>query len=159
MNSPATKAFPIEIRYGWTIGDEALPVEPRYLAADTFPPNLIFEPDPKATSRKFLEFDMPLKLGEWSLICGDKLNLWFYCTFAYADFMQTRHDAGFCWRWRKPKSEKFAQASIKKIRAQTRNSYCLPREIVENRIVKFIKGTGNESQYERRPRPPKGRYI
>lgn len=99
FNLGPTKAFPIEIRCGWTVGGE-LPGEPSYLAAETFLPNLIFEPDPKLSSQKRLEFDIPLKPGEWSLICGDKLNFWFYCIFTYEDFMQTRHGARFCWRWR-----------------------------------------------------------
>jgi hypothetical protein len=97
-NLGPTKAFPVEIRCGWTIG-ERLPHEPTYLVTEAFLPNYIFEPDPKVTPRKTLQFHMPLKPGEWSLICGGKLPLWFYCSFGYDDFMGTRHDAGFCWRW------------------------------------------------------------
>jgi hypothetical protein len=25
-------------------------------------------------------------------------SLWFYCNLIYLDFMQIRHEAGFCWR-------------------------------------------------------------
>jgi hypothetical protein len=98
FNLGLTKAFPVEVRCGWTIGEE-LPVEPIFLVTETFLPNIIFEPDPKAESRKFLEFEIPLRPGEWSLIRGGKLGLWFYCNFGYDDFMGDRHDAVFCWRW------------------------------------------------------------
>jgi hypothetical protein len=98
FNLGPTKAFPVEIRCGWTLG-EKLPEEPIFLVTETFLPNIIFEPDPKAEPRKFLRFNMPLRAGEWPLICGGKLPLWFYCVFGYDDFMATRHDARFCWRW------------------------------------------------------------
>jgi hypothetical protein len=59
----------------------------------------IFEPEPVITQRKSLASSFELSPGDWALICGGKLDLWFYCVLAYADFMQTRHEASFCWRW------------------------------------------------------------
>lgn len=96
-NLGATKAFPTEILYGWTMG-EVLPGKPSYRASDKFLPNIILDPDPKVTPRKTLTLGMPLKPGEWSKICGGNY-LWFYCTLLYDDFMETRREAAFCWRW------------------------------------------------------------
>lgn len=98
FNLGPTKAFPVEVRCGWTIGDK-LPEKLILQFTETFLPNIIFEPDPKAEPRKSLQFVMPLRAGECPLICGGKLPLWFYCVFGYDDFMGTRHDARFCWRW------------------------------------------------------------
>jgi hypothetical protein len=44
-----------------------------------------------------LDFEMPLRLGDWSLISRGELPLWFYCSLD--DFMETRHEAAFCWQW------------------------------------------------------------
>jgi hypothetical protein len=97
-NLGLTKAFPVEVRYGWAIG-ETLVGQRTFLTTETFPPNLIYEPDPTSEQRMFLQFNMPLKPGEWSLICETRLPLWFSCTFGYDDFMGKRHDVAFCWRW------------------------------------------------------------
>jgi hypothetical protein len=97
-NLGPTRAFPIELLCGWTIGKE-LPDEASYPIIESLTPNLILEPDPKATLRLTLSFDMPLNSGEWSLICSGKLDVWFYCVLVYDDFMQTRHQVGYCWRW------------------------------------------------------------
>jgi|SRR4029077_3641355 len=96
-NLGATKAFPMEILYGWTVG-ETLPEKPSYRASDKFLPNFILEPDPKVTPRKTLTLGMPLEAGEWTRICAGNY-LWFYCTLLYDDFMETRREAAFCWRW------------------------------------------------------------
>jgi hypothetical protein len=41
----------------------------------------------------------PVEHGDWSLICSGRKEVWFYCVLSYDDFMQTRRDAGFCWKW------------------------------------------------------------
>jgi hypothetical protein len=96
-NLGTTKAFPIEILYGWTIGDE-LPPEPNYQYADRFLTNLIIEPNPKITPRKKLTMASPLKDGEWAKICSGNY-CWFYVAFHFNDFMDEPHSSGFCWRW------------------------------------------------------------
>lgn len=96
-NLGPTKAFPIEILYGWAIGNE-LPPEPNYRYVDTFLPNFILEPDPKITPRKRLTLGMPLEAGQWREILKGNY-LWFYCALRYEDFMGTTHSHGFCWRW------------------------------------------------------------
>jgi hypothetical protein len=97
LNLGATKAFPTEILYGWTVGDQ-LPKEPSYRTSETFLPNFILEPDPQVTPKKRLTLGMPLEKGQWAKICGGN-QLWFYCTLLYDDFMEEKHSHGFCWCW------------------------------------------------------------
>jgi hypothetical protein len=92
------KHFPSIFCYGWAIGETFIG-QRTSLFTETFPSNLIYEPDPKLEQHKLLQFNMPLKPGEWSLICESRLPLWFYCTFGYDDFLGKRHEAIFCWRW------------------------------------------------------------
>lgn len=94
------KAFPIEVRCGISL--RQLPTEPTYSTAETFLPNLIFEPDLKITPRKnFANCIANISLEERTALSGfnSKIPLWFYCCVVYDDFMQNRHEAGFCWKW------------------------------------------------------------
>lgn len=96
-NLGVTKAFPKEIAYGWTIGNE-LPPNPSYQWIDSFLPNSILEPDPKVTPRKFLHGQKLLEAGQQAEI--NKGNcVWFYCVLLYDDFMGDARSHGFCWRW------------------------------------------------------------
>jgi hypothetical protein len=96
-NLGTTKAFPLEILYGFTIGNE-LPPEPSYRYTERFLTNTIFEPNKSITPRKSLRMAMPLKPGQWSDILKGNY-LWFYCALRYEDFMGEIHSHGFCWRW------------------------------------------------------------
>ena len=96
-NLGPTKAFPIEILYGFTVGYE-LPTEPVYRYLDSFAPNFILDCDPKTTHHKRLTLGMPLKPGQWSNILKGNY-LWFYCALRYEDFMGEMQMHGFCWRW------------------------------------------------------------
>jgi hypothetical protein len=96
-NLGPTKAFPLEILYGFTIGNE-LPSEPSYRYLESFLPNFILDIDPTTTPRKRLTMAMPLKPGEWPKILKGNY-LWFYCALRYEDFMGEKHTHGFCWRW------------------------------------------------------------
>jgi hypothetical protein len=99
-NLGETRAFPVSIRYGWTIGTK-LPIEPIYSVSNAFPLDSVFDANTSDIRPfAFTGFDMPLKDGEWQLICEGKLPLWLYCSLSYEDFMGTRHDQGFCWQWR-----------------------------------------------------------
>jgi hypothetical protein len=98
-NLGATKAYPIELRYGLTVG-EPLPAKPFYSFAETFLPNLIFEPDPSVAPRKQLVGSFKVEEADWPLICTGAEDVWFYCVLTYEDFMQERHDASFCWKWK-----------------------------------------------------------
>ncbi|UGY28167.1 hypothetical protein HU675_0016180 [Bradyrhizobium septentrionale] len=97
-NLGPTRAFPVEVRYGIKIGTP-LPAEPVYTFTEAFIPNLIFEPDRKITPRKRLNGDVDIDSSQWPLICQGQIDVWFYCALAYDDFMQTRHETAFCWRW------------------------------------------------------------
>jgi hypothetical protein len=96
-NLGKTKAFPVEVLYGWTIG-EFLPKEPTYEFVDRFLPNLIIEPTPTITPFKRLTMAKPLQEGERAKILGGNY-CWFYCDFRYDDFMDERRGHAFCWRW------------------------------------------------------------
>lgn len=98
QNIGATRAFPKEIRYGYTI-DGPLPPAPSYQFAETFLPENIFDPDPRTTPLKRLNGDVEIRPEDWPLICTGAKQVWFYCDFTFEDFMEVRHDVSFCWRW------------------------------------------------------------
>jgi hypothetical protein len=98
MNLGRTKAFPIEVRCGWTVGDR-LPDVPVYTFTKSFPTNLIFEPGPNTTEHLHIsEFELEFAPGVPEKARINAVGLWFYCSVAYLDFMQNRHEVGFCWR-------------------------------------------------------------
>jgi hypothetical protein len=41
-------------------------------------------------------FDVPSNI--YDQLRANSVSLWFYCNLIYLDFMQTRHEAGFCWQ-------------------------------------------------------------
>lgn len=97
MNQGATRAFPIEILYGYSVGTD-LPNTPFYQFSDKFPLNIVIEPSAPAATRKFLTSDYLLEHGQWADICKGNF-IWFYCDLIYEDFMgETRHRS-YCWRW------------------------------------------------------------
>jgi hypothetical protein len=100
-NLGRTMAFPVEMKSGIYCGTK-LPQKPQYIASDSFLPNLIFDPDPNVTPHKQLA-DCSVEIQEEDRCKIDKgeIGLWFYCCLVYDDFMQTRHEACFCWRWTK----------------------------------------------------------
>jgi hypothetical protein len=94
-----SKAFPIELRLGATVG-EKLPETPSYILVKPFKPNFILEPDPNLTPFKDVEdFAIPMSAADQGLLVSDQLQLWYYCCFVWDDFMGTRHETGFCWLW------------------------------------------------------------
>lgn len=97
-NLGETKAFPIEFRYGLTVG-EPLPSSPSYKFTESFVPNLIFEPVRTVTPMKRLAGTFMIGSGDWPKICVGEIQVWFYCVLTFEDFMQVRHDAAFCWKW------------------------------------------------------------
>jgi hypothetical protein len=98
-NLGKSKAFPIELRLGETIGDQ-LPKIPRYTYTKQFLPNYIFEPDPRATPRMSIDqFTIDMSLADQGLLVSDQMQLWIYCCLVWDDFMGTRHESGFCWLW------------------------------------------------------------
>ena len=97
-NVGRTKAFPVELRYGFATW--SLPKTPRYTFVETYQFNEIFENDPKITNRKFLASDKEIEMGEWSFIAGGQCPVWFYCELEYLDFMQSPQKAAFCWCWK-----------------------------------------------------------
>jgi hypothetical protein len=95
-NLGRTKAFPIEVRIGCTIG-HTLPKRPVYRFTKPFPINTIWEPD-HGGEVTLHEFDFKAPPDLYNLLRTRSVSLWFYCNLVYLDFMQTRHEAGFCWK-------------------------------------------------------------
>jgi hypothetical protein len=96
-NLGRTKAFPIEIQCGWTEGD-SLPKVPRYTYSKQFQIGVIFEPNAKPSQLYYNDMLFESDLGFFNRVRDQEVKLWFYCSLAYLDFMQNRHDVGFCWR-------------------------------------------------------------
>ncbi len=98
-NVGRTKAFPVELRYGFAVG--VLPEIPQYTFVETYLFNDILDADPKIENRKFLSESKEIENGIWSQICAGSLPVWFYCKLEYLYFMQDRdpREAAFCWRW------------------------------------------------------------
>ena len=84
------------------MGNKRLPKLPLYDDIVFFEVNETYEPNTKVPYRVFVpEGRGDLKDGQWSEICQGKLGVAFYCLLAYLDFMGTRREVGFCWRWDK----------------------------------------------------------
>jgi len=97
-NLGRTKAFPIDLRCGWTVGGE-FPAIPIYRFTKEFMTNVIFEPDQKVIEKlRLIELEIEIPADGYDRIRDGTINFWFYCCFAYLDFMQDRHEIGFCWQ-------------------------------------------------------------
>lgn len=97
-NLGATKAFPIEVEYGWTIGGE-LPPTPIYRRIKAFEVGDIFEPNPTVDREIYLP-DAEIEIPEtgYNQIQSGTINVWFYCRLLYLDFMETERTIGLCWK-------------------------------------------------------------
>lgn len=95
-NQGRTKAFPVELHLGCTIGDD-LPRTPTYTFTKVFPVDAILDPE-KAEEIELAEFDFETSLQTFELLQFRGTDLWFYCNLIYQDFMNERHEAGFCWK-------------------------------------------------------------
>jgi hypothetical protein len=99
-NLGRTKAFPLEVYFGFTVGDQ-LPETPIYAFSKAFSVDTILEADPLSKDLREFEFDVMPNLFDG--LRTSSTRLWFYCNLVYLDFMQRRHEAGFCWeRWQTP---------------------------------------------------------
>jgi hypothetical protein len=97
-NGGRTKAIPVEVRCGGFVGDK-LPNVPAYTFTKSFPIDIFFEPSPAAPSQLWInDFEIALATGDTKKLMNRQTNLWFYCCVVYLDFMETRHEAGFCWQ-------------------------------------------------------------
>jgi hypothetical protein len=96
-----TRANPMEVIWGWTVGDE-LPKAPIYTLAESFDIDMVLEADQPATIVEINigRFEMKLAAGDTDRITNNQTKLWVYCCLIYEDFMQTRREAGFCWKRR-----------------------------------------------------------
>jgi hypothetical protein len=97
-NLGRSRALPIEVELGWTFGDK-LPDIPIYISRKQFTTDTIYEPDSGPYDLRINdESDFDLPPDAFDRLREQSVKLWFYCNLIYLDFMQTRHEAGFCWR-------------------------------------------------------------
>ncbi len=96
-NLGKTKAFPVEVQIGCTIGHR-LPKTPVYRFTRSFPVNAILEPDQKGVEVPLSEFEFDAPPDIYNLLRARSTTMWFYCNLVYSDFIQVRHEAGFCWK-------------------------------------------------------------
>ena len=96
-----TRANPIELRWGWTVGDK-LPTVPVYPLSKSFDMDVVLEADQPATivEMNVGQFEMRLASGDTDKIVNNQTTLWVYCCLVYEDFMRTKHEEGFCWKRR-----------------------------------------------------------
>ncbi len=104
-NLGRTKAFPIEIQFGYFVGNK-LPEIPVYNFTEAFSVDAVIESEPFHKRLGESEFDVAP--GTLAGVQAGSVRLWFYCNLIYLDFMQTRREAGFCWeRWQKTGASSF----------------------------------------------------
>jgi hypothetical protein len=96
FNLGRTKAMPIEIRLGHSVGNK-LPRGPVYPFSKVFTVGMVIETERFLKPIHEFEFDVPP--GTLAGIKAGTSRLWFYCSLIYEDFMRTQHEAGFCWEW------------------------------------------------------------
>jgi hypothetical protein len=95
LNLGRTDAFPLEIRWGWFVGDK-LPDVPIYVHRKPFVIAAIIRTE-KRSQIYVTGFEMLIEPEDTARIVRNNTKLWLYCSLAYDDFMQTRHDLGVCW--------------------------------------------------------------
>ena len=95
FNAGRTKAIPLDLLFGYTVGDQ-LPEEPIYVFSKPFSIDCLIETDP--FSKLLREYTFDVAPGVYSELRIPTTKLWFYCKLVYLDFMQMRHEVGFCWR-------------------------------------------------------------
>jgi hypothetical protein len=96
-NLGRTRAFPIALQIGCTIG-ERLPKTPVYDFTRPSKINAILEAESDGAEITLHEYDFDAPPDIYDMLREKKANWWFYCNLIYLDFMQTRHEAGFCWK-------------------------------------------------------------
>ncbi len=97
-NHGRTNATLIEVQIGLTIGHK-LPKKPIYLHKKMFPPYIALKADAVSFEEAILhQYDFDAPSGLYDLLRTKKTILWFYCNLIYLDFMDDRHEAGFCWK-------------------------------------------------------------
>jgi hypothetical protein len=96
-NGGRTKASPLQVECGWIFGDQ-LPFIPIYSFTKHLTLNAILDPeDDEPMHVNISKCVFKTGLGFRNAVRDGKSKLWFCCRITYLDFMQERHEAGFCW--------------------------------------------------------------
>jgi hypothetical protein len=97
-NFGRTKAFPIDVQCGWTF-DSELPRIPSYTYTKAFPTNAILEVGLNEQGEiNINDFVFEGDPVFFDAVRNGTSGLWFYCLLRYLDFMDVRHEVGFCWK-------------------------------------------------------------
>lgn len=97
-NFGRTHAFPIHVDLGFSVGE--LPKEPAYIQTSRRPGGAVIEPN--EPTRMEVHFGIHLTPEQVLAVQAEETILWLYFSVAYRDFMNTRHDARFCYYWGRP---------------------------------------------------------
>lgn len=98
LNRGRTKALPVEIRCGWTFGND-LPEEPVYRWDSGFDLDAVVDPQPAEPLEIYLsKLEMDVPADAYGQLTARTSKLWFYVCLVYLDFMKIRHEESFCWR-------------------------------------------------------------
>src|SRR5260370_10109102 len=73
-NLGRTKAFPVEVQFGWTVGNK-LPTTPAYPFTKIFQVNAIFEPDNNLKEVPLIEYEFEVSADIYDLLRTDSVNL------------------------------------------------------------------------------------
>ena len=101
-NRGRTKAFPIELDWGWIVSDR-LPNVPEYRLSKSFELKTTLNDTDGAIALHLREFDMGVSQGDTEKITNrdpaSQVRLRLYCRLTYEDFMYERRTIGFCWKY------------------------------------------------------------
>lgn len=95
-NLGRTPAFPEEIFVGWMVAS-TLPEKPIHLKRNRLNHAAVIEPNSEFLLNNY--FGIELNDAEIEAAKSDKAWLWFYGYITYTDFLNSRREARFCWRF------------------------------------------------------------
>ena len=95
-NFGRSASTPLQTKIGWLVTDR-LPPTPIYTGTVRSVPHAIVPPNDSRIAE--LHYGFELTDADLSAINKDGFYLWVFAKVEYLDFMDGRHEVGFCWRW------------------------------------------------------------
>ena len=95
-NHGRTPAFPEKISVGWKFA-EKLPETPQYITTTNLNHAEVIKPGESFTTDT--HYGIELTDEELKMTISNRSWLWFYGCLFYTDFMNTKREARFCWRF------------------------------------------------------------
>jgi hypothetical protein len=97
FNSGRSAAYPSSLRVGWKL-TKLLPNIPDYLWYSPIDRGARIDVK-DARSFETPRHTIELSHDDIDALIGNRVDLWFFASLGYYDFMETFHQAMFCWRW------------------------------------------------------------